>query len=67
MLEPVTIWKRWSDDTKQWEHNHIESGFVPYAQQKPKPKGDFKAQAGWKNQTWLKARGYIVDGKLTKV
>lgn len=59
---PVTIWKRYNDGERIWEHNHIEVGHVQPEQQYPLPIVDCKVQRSWANGAWLKTHAYLIGG-----
>lgn len=66
-MKPITVWKRVNNETKQYEHNHIEDGHCESSF--PNPNNDidgkpFTAQSNWKNGKWEKTFAYLADNKV---
>ncbi|MCK4897838.1 MAG: hypothetical protein KAS38_03620 [Anaerolineales bacterium] len=62
--EKVTVWYRYNNKKKEWEHNHIEDGWtftpIPNAQHESQVKA-------WKNGKWKRAWGFLENGKVTEI
>ncbi len=52
----ITIWSRWNNKTKEFDHNHIEDGWVET--DTPMPKSDLQ-KASWKDATWQRTYGTL--------
>lgn len=61
MRTPVTIWKRFNDETRCFEHNHIEDGHIPHKQETPTAVTSEQAR-NWKGALWIRRFGYLEDG-----
>ncbi len=69
-MMPITAWKLYDNETRTWQHNHIESGHVPATQETPTVKVKCRAQEiGWQKKpkgSWLKRRCYLnAQGQMT--
>ena len=62
----VTVWEK-QNEKDEWEHNHIEAGFVDGKIPKMKDP-TYEHQKGWARNTWRKRFMYIDDdGKLEPI
>jgi len=57
-MKPITVWERYSDSHKAWEHNHIEDGHsdkdIPLAHTKDQGRG-------WKGGKWRKVHAHLTE------
>ncbi|MBI1423113.1 MAG: hypothetical protein GC149_06580 [Gammaproteobacteria bacterium] len=53
----ITVWERYNDNAKSWEHNHIEDGFDENAEQ-PTPKGSVQEKS-WPGGKWRKHKAHL--------
>jgi len=59
--DKITVWERWNPETKEFQHNHIEDGWVEGDVPEPKCP-ESKGQQQWKKAKWRKTHTYLVDG-----
>lgn len=58
MNSPITVWKRFDDVTRSFEHNHIEDGHVPA--ELHTPTGKFPDQhRNWQGGLWVRFHSYL--------
>jgi len=60
-MKQITVWERFSESHKVWEHNHIENGHTT----SDTPKAHTKDQkCGWKGGTWKGTHAYLNDDNV---
>jgi len=60
-MKQITVWERYSDSHKAWEHNHIENGHT----ESDSPKSHTKDQArGWKGAKWKATHAHLDDNNV---
>ena len=58
MARIITIWQRFDNNTKLWEHNHISDG---YDEKQIVPVGTPEQNKLWKGGTWRKFEGTLTN------
>jgi len=63
VMQPITVWEKFSKKKQKYEHNHIEDGHLtgdtPIARTEEQKKE-------WDNTYWRKKFGYLKDGKVVE-
>ncbi len=60
-MKPITVWKRYSESHKAWEHNHIEDGHMS----SNIPLAHTKDQAnGWNKGKWEAAHAHLDENNV---
>ena len=60
-MKQITVWERYNDSHKAWEHNHIEDGHTD----NDSPKSHTKDQAhGWKGSKWQATHAHLDDDNV---
>ncbi len=60
-MKQITVWERYSESHKAWEHNHIEDGHTA----SDTPKAHTKNQErGWKDGEWKAAHAHLNDDSV---
>ena len=54
-MKPITVWLRFDDKTKRWNHNHIEDGHITAN----KPTGNKEQNRSWGAGTWMFRHKYL--------
>lgn len=62
-MKPITIWKRFNDVTRRFEHNHVEDGYAPSEQRVPAGKFEHQTR-DWANGLWVKFYAHIENGRI---
>ena len=53
----ITVWQRYNENSKDWEHNHISDGYDENEEQ-PTPNGAVQ-QKSWPNGKWRKFKAHL--------
>lgn len=53
----ITVWERYNQNSKKWEHNHISDGYSE-SEEKPKPKGSVQKKS-WAGGEWRKYKAHL--------
>lgn len=56
--KPVTVWKMYDKNSKEFIHNHIEDG---HADSLESPIHKFKSQSSWSNNQWIGIHAYLIE------
>ena len=57
-MKKITVWQRYSESHKDWEHNHIEDGHII----SDKPTGNTKEQKRlWGGGKWKYKHAHLTD------
>ena len=57
-MKPITVWKRFDDYSRSFEHNHIEDGHVVRPQDKPISAYPAVTK-DWAGGLWVKKHGWL--------
>lgn len=60
-ITPVTVWKRFNDESNKYEHNHYDTGHID--QDKPTPVSPEQRKA-WKKALWEKRFSVMVNNEI---
>jgi len=64
VAEKVTVWYKYNNKRKEWEHNHIEDGWTFGSLPTPQHENQVKA---WKAGKWKRAWGFLENGKVEEI
>lgn len=60
-MKDITVWERYNEAHKDWEHNHIEDGHT----ESNTPKSHTKDQArGWTGAEWKPTHAHLDDDSV---
>jgi hypothetical protein len=57
-VKRITVWKRFDNVVRRFEHNHIEDGWTPAEQHVPVSKFP-DVNKDWKNGLWVRFHAYM--------
>lgn len=66
-MKQITVWQRFNEESKQFDHNHIEDGYIESLFPNSKLDIDgksFSAQKNWKNSKWKRIYATLVENKV---
>jgi len=59
-MKEITVWLRWNENTKRFQHNHYEYGWA----ESNKPTVIYPTQQVWKKYVWDKKFCTINENKV---
>jgi hypothetical protein len=58
----ITVWERYNQNSKRWEHNHISDGYDEN-EEMPVPKSSAQKRS-WAGGEWRKKKAYLEGIKV---